>query len=303
MNILFDVVVAAIVGAIFGSFAGAQVWRIRARQLIEDKAAGEEVSAVELKRLKPLVGKMQHDRSRCLSCKHTLAWYDLIPVFSWLSTAGNCRYCKEPIGRFEILMELGLAVFFVVSYAVFRPSIDAPLEMVQFISWLIAGTVMAVLLAYDAKWFLLPEKLNILLAAVALIYVVSTFAIVGFSLVGILSLIGSLAIMSGLYLAIFVISKGEWIGFGDVVLGVGLGLLLMRWDQAYLALFLANVIALIVIAPGFIRGSLTRKSHIPFGPFLILASIITVLWGERIATETMNALSGLTSSFFYTLML
>jgi leader peptidase (prepilin peptidase)/N-methyltransferase len=292
-----------LLGAIFGSFAGAQVWRIRARQLIEDKASGEEIDQAELMRLKPLVGKLKHDRSQCLSCGHLLAWYDLIPVASWLSTAGKCRYCRSAIGRFEIIMELGLAAFFVASYLVFRPGLDAPLELVQFVAWLAAGTVMSILLAYDAKWFLLPERLNILLAAIALLYAASTFAIIGFSIEGLASLTGSLAIMSGLYLVIFVISKGEWIGFGDVVLGVGLGLLLMRWDQAYLALFLANVIALIVIAPGFIRGSLTRKSHIPFGPFLILASIITVLWGERIATETMNALSGLTSSFFYTLML
>lgn len=292
-----------LLGAILGSFAGAQVWRIRARQLIEDKAAGEEVDAAELRRLKPLVGKVKNDRSRCLSCKHTLAWYDLVPIVSWLSTAGKCRYCKKPIGKFEILIELGLAAFFAASYVVFRPSIDAPLEMMQFISWLAAGTVMAVLLAYDAKWFLLPERLNVLLAAIALIYVVSTFAIVGFSLVGTLSLIGSLAIMSGLYLAIFVVSKGEWIGFGDVVLGVGLGLLLMRWEQAYLALFLANIIALLVIIPGYVRGTLSRKSHIPFGPFLILGTVFTVLWGEQLARTTMGFLSDLTSSFIYPLML
>jgi len=290
-------------GAIFGSFAGAQVWRIRAHQLVEDKAAGEQVDAAELKRLKPLLGKLKQDRSRCLSCGHTLGWYDLIPVISWLSTAGRCRYCKKAIGRFEIFIELGLAVFFVASYMVFRPSFDAPLELLQLLSWLAAGTVMAILLAYDAKWFLLPERLNILLAAIALVYVAATFAITGFSVEGLISLVGSLAIMSGLYLLIFVFSKGEWIGFGDVVLGVGLGLLLMEWGQAYLALFLANVIALIVIAPGYIKGSLTRKSHIPFGPFLILATAITVLWGEQIARQTMSFLSGLTSSFFYTLML
>lgn len=290
-------------GAIFGSFAGAQVWRIRARQLIEDEAAGEEVDLMELKRLRPLVGQIKSDRSRCLSCGHTLAWYDLIPVMSWLSTAGRCRYCKKAIGWFEIIMELGLAFFFVASYIVFRPSLAAPLEMVQFVSWLIAGTVMAILLAYDAKWFLLPEKLNILLAVVSTIFAVASFALAGFSMIGVMSLAGAVAIMSGLYLVIFIISRGEWIGFGDVVLGVGLGLLLMRWEQAYLALFLANIIALLVIAPGYARGKLGRKSHIPFGPFLIIATVITVFWGEQIARAVMDLLSGLTSSLFYTLML
>ena len=60
-------ILIGILGAAFGSFAGAQVWRLRARQLVEDKKAGEKVSAKEFKKLSPLIKKTSKDRSRCLT--------------------------------------------------------------------------------------------------------------------------------------------------------------------------------------------------------------------------------------------
>ena len=81
MSIIFG-----LLGAIFGSFVGAQVWRLRARQLKEDQQAGEKVDKKEMKRLSHLLKKnVRSDRSRCLHCSHVLAWYDLIPLVSWLS--------------------------------------------------------------------------------------------------------------------------------------------------------------------------------------------------------------------------
>ena len=85
-------VLVGFLGAILGSFAGAQIWRLRARQLMEDKKAGEKVDQKELKKLSPLIKKISKDRSRCLSCGHELKWYDLIPVVSWVAGLGRCRY-------------------------------------------------------------------------------------------------------------------------------------------------------------------------------------------------------------------
>ena len=89
-------VLAGVLGAILGSFVGAQIWRLRARQLTEDKKAGERVDRKELKKLSPLIKKVSKDRSRCLSCGHELALYDLIPVFSWVivnSLLVGWRFC------------------------------------------------------------------------------------------------------------------------------------------------------------------------------------------------------------------
>ena len=71
-------VIAGFLGAILGSFVGAQVWRLRARQLTEDKKAGEKVDQKELKRLSPLIKKVSKDRSRCLSCGHELSFFFLL---------------------------------------------------------------------------------------------------------------------------------------------------------------------------------------------------------------------------------
>lgn len=165
-------VVLAIFGAAFGSFAAAQVWRLRARQLRADVAIGDpDVDAKEYKRLRPLLEKdLRNDRSQCLSCGHTLAWYDLIPLVSWVSLAGKCRYCHVPIGRFELLMELGMALFFAISYLAWPQSLDSSLAIAQFGVWLLAGIVLAINIAYDAKWFLLLDSMNITLAGIGLVY-------------------------------------------------------------------------------------------------------------------------------------
>jgi len=270
----------AIAGAIFGSFAGAQVWRLRARELAQDKHDGEAVDMHEYRRLSPLIVKASQDRSRCLHCGHTLAWYDLLPLASWLSTAGKCRYCKKNIGWFEPLMEVGFAVFFVLSYLFFAPTLGSIDGIARLTLWLVAGVLMGILLAYDAKWFILPEKLNIALGVVGAMYAAITLMQQGISLDTLLSLVGSLLIMSGLYLLIFIVSRGEWIGFGDVILGVGLGFVLLSWERAFLALFLANVLGLLAVLPAYIQRKVTGKTPIPFGPFLIIATILVVLYGE-----------------------
>ena len=96
-------------GAVLASFAVAQVWRIRARQLKHEMESGEEVDKTEWKKLKSLARvKQRDDRSKCLHCEYTLRSYDLIPVVSWLSLGGKCRKCRKPIGATEFVAEIAL---------------------------------------------------------------------------------------------------------------------------------------------------------------------------------------------------
>ena len=104
------IAILAVLGALLGSFAVAQVWRLRARQLVIDERDGEPVDKAELRRLRGLLRPVTGDRSECLHCHHQLAWYDLLPVVSWLSLSGKCRYCKAPIGTTELLAEVFLAM-------------------------------------------------------------------------------------------------------------------------------------------------------------------------------------------------
>jgi prepilin signal peptidase PulO-like enzyme (type II secretory pathway) len=276
-------VALVLVGACMGSFAGATVWRLRARQLVRDKKNHEAVSGKEFNKLEKLAHtKLSSDRSRCLHCDYTLKWYDLIPVVSWLSLRGKCRNCHKPIGYFELLIELGVIAFFVVSYALWPFTLDTGLEITRFIIWLVSGVVLAMLFSYDAKWFLLPDRLTIVLAMLGVGTVAIAAVQSGNPLLSILSALGSVAILSGLYLGLYLISKGKWVGFGDVKLGVGLALLLIDWQLALIALFLANLIGSLIVIPGLASGKLKRSSRVPFGPLLILGAILAQFIGPAI---------------------
>lgn len=276
MNEVIVYVALALIGVCLGSFAGATVWRLRAKQLDTDKKAGEPYDHKEYGRLKKLLGKSTlKDRSRCLECGYELKWYDLIPLVSWLSLRGKCRDCKHPIGVFEPLMEIGVAAFFVLSYAFWPGGVTSGLEIAHLVLWLIAGVIMAVLFAYDYKWFLLPDRFVVALAVVGL-------AVVGVSAaetqdIGgtLLTALGSVGLLSGLYAVLFAVSQGRWVGFGDVKLGVGLGLILVDWQLAAVALFLANFIGCLVVIPLLATKKLKRTSHVPFGPMLIAGTILS----------------------------
>lgn len=287
-------VVLAGLGLVFGSFAGAQVWRLRARQLVEDKTAGEKVDAKEYRQLVDLAKQPAlKDRSRCLSCHHELAWYDLVPFASWLSTKGKCRYCKKSIGHFEPLIEIGVAVFFVLSFIFWPIELTTAVEIVRFIIWLISGVTLAILFAYDAKWFLLPDRIVFPLIGLSIVF--AALGLIGVTDVvpALISMAGAVLILSGLYLFIWVISKGKWIGFGDVKLGVALGLLLGQWELAFLALFLANFIGCLIVIPGLATKKLSRTTQIPFGPMLIGGFFLAALFGTPLISWYLSVTSTL----------
>jgi prepilin signal peptidase PulO-like enzyme (type II secretory pathway) len=285
-------IVLGLFGLGLGSFAGAMVWRLRARQLVEDKAAGESVDNKELKQLLSLTrATFTTDRSHCLHCHHPLAWYDLLPLVSWMSTKGECRYCQAKIGWFEPIIELSVAVVFVISYLVWPDILGLSLfSTLQFALWLGAVVLLAILFAYDLKWFLLPN-----LAMFPLIGIAAAFALL--EVVGsqdiaatILNIFFAIAILSGMYLLLWVMSKGRWIGFGDVKLGLALALLLADWKLAFVALFAANLVGCLVVAPGLITGKLTRSSRVPFGPLLIIGGVFAMLFGDSIVSWYLQVL-------------
>ncbi len=283
MSVLFIFVALALFGLILGSFSGATVWRIRARQLRDDKKQGEKVSKKEYDRLSPLLHKkMSKDRSQCLHCGYELTWYDLIPLVSWITLRGRCRECKKPIGIFEPLIELGLALYFVLSYALWPVPIEGFFGVSSFILWLVAGVGLAILAAYDAKWSLLPDKVNIAVIGLGLLSLASMVIQSDQPLLQLASAVGAVGVLSGLYLLLYVISKGRWIGFGDIKLGLGLALLLGDWRLALIALFMANLVGCLVVIPLLVTKRLQRTSHVPFGPFLIAGMIIAQFVGPTL---------------------
>ena len=271
-------------GLVLGSFAGATVWRLRARQLVADKKAGEHVDHAEYTKLKKLASeKTSKDRSRCLHCGYELKWYDLVPLVSWLTLRGRCRNCHKEIGRMEPLIELGTAAFFVASYAFWPVELVGALPIAIFALWLLSGIGLAIMFAYDSKWYLLPDKINFAVIGLGLATAVLTIIDSPDKIGTLLSILGAVAVLSGIYFALYIISKGRWIGFGDIKLGLGLALLLSDWKLALIALFAANLIGCLIVIPLMVSGKLKRDSRVPFGPLLIAGAVITKLVGAGIA--------------------
>lgn len=272
-----------VLGLLMGSFAGASVWRLRARQVVEEKEDGETVDAKELKLLKKIAKiSVKNDRSQCLHCGHQLAWYDLLPLVSWALLRGRCRYCRTWIGWFEPVIELSTAGLFALSYFFWPLPLWSPVSAVLLALWLIAAVGLVILFFYDAKWSYLPDKamfpvigVGVVAATVHIITAINPAEVF-------VSTAAACMILSGLYYALYMFSGGRWVGFGDVKLGLALALLLADYRLALLTLFLANVIGCFIVLPGMISHRLGRYSRVPFGPMLILGFVVAGLWGQSI---------------------
>ncbi|MDB5161907.1 MAG: putative Prepilin peptidase [Candidatus Saccharibacteria bacterium] len=272
-----------LLGLVLGSFAGASVWRLRARQLKDDKKAGEEVDKKEYAKLaKLLKHTVMKDRSQCLHCGYELTWRDLVPLFSWLSLGGRCRECRKPIGYFEPIIELGVAAYFILSFVLWPVTLVGFIPCFIFALWLIGGVLMAMLFAYDAKWLLLPDRINYALIGIGVVTAVLTIAIDPKPFDALLGILGGLLILSGTYLLLYIISNGRWIGFGDIKLGAGLALLIADWRIALMALFFANLIGTLIVIPMLATKRMKRNSHLPFGPLLIAGAILAKFVGLMI---------------------
>jgi len=253
------ILIFGLLGLAFGSFVNALVWRLHERR--------DFVS----------------ERSECVKCHHQLAWYDLIPVVSWVLLRGKCRYCKKSISVQYPAVELATSALFVISYVFWPLNVSELAPQILLGIWCIMLVILMALLVYDARWYLLPDKLTYPLIALAAVFgTLYQFVVVDASVLQVVSeLTLGMVSVAGLYYVLYAYSKGKWVGFGDVKLGIAMGLIL-GWQLGLLSVFLANLIGLIYILPGMLGGKLTPQSKIPFGPFLIVGLIVAYLFGAAI---------------------
>ncbi len=218
-------------------------------------------------------GKTLKGRSFCPSCKHELSWLDLFPIFSFLFLRGKCRYCNKKISIQYPLVEIATGVLFVLVSSFFSPISTV------FLFYITA--VLVIIFVYDLKHFIIPDK--VLLPAIIITFIYQL--VFNFKLVP--NLIIASLIASGFFLLIFLISRGKWMGFGDVKLAVIMGLVLGLPNvltALFLAFFFGAIIGVILMV--FERKSL--KSEIPFGPFLIMGTFIAMLFGSQIIQWYLN---------------
>jgi len=208
--------------------------------------------------------------SHCTSCNHKLAWYDNIPVFSYLTLGGKCRYCKDKISIQYPFVESLNAFVYLIIYLFFGFSLDL-------IFYSLIASVLLAIGGIDLKEQLIPDSLVISILIISVIHKSLLYFIsdIPFEIIG--SILG-LILAGGLFLLIVILSKGG-MGGGDVTLIGALGFVLGVRDifiTIFLSFILGSIISLFLL--GF--KIKTRKDPIPFGPFIILAFFITLLFGD-----------------------
>jgi leader peptidase (prepilin peptidase)/N-methyltransferase len=271
--LLMIIAVLVVIGLCLGSFANALVWRVHEQ---EEQAAKHKPDKKYLKQLSVAKG-----RSMCPDCKHELAAKDLVPVFSWLSLKGKCRYCSKPISVQYPLVELATAAVFVASYIWWPAAFDGA-QTAVFVLWLALLTGLMALLIYDVRWFLLPNRIVYPLGVIAGIQAVISIVAADQQGTALLNTILGVAVGGGIFYLLFQFSKGRWIGGGDVKLGWLLGLIAATPARSLLLIFIASVGGSLVSLPLLAAGRMKRTSLVPFGPFLIIGVIIVRLFGTDI---------------------
>jgi leader peptidase (prepilin peptidase)/N-methyltransferase len=210
-------------------------------------------------------------RSHCPYCRHRLSWSDLIPLFSYLSLGGRCRYCRGEISLQYPLVEAALGASALVLWAKFGFTL-------AFLIYLSLLTSLVILFVYDLKHMILPDTIVIPGFILALLGFLATY---GVGLSSLTSLALGILVGGGALGLLYLAGQGNWLGLGDVKLGALLGALL-GWPSVSVGLLTAFLLGSVVSL--FLLAFRIRKMHspIPFGPFLVGGGLIALLWGEEL---------------------
>jgi leader peptidase (prepilin peptidase)/N-methyltransferase len=226
-------------------------------------------------------------RSRCPRCQRPIAWYENIPVFSWVALRGRCRGCQLPISAQYPAVEVAIALLWFWAFAMF-PVLLA-LRVAMF------ATMLAGIAVTDALYYLIPDGFTVF----GLIWILVTSVLA--------SLVGSPGLFASPYDAVLgacvgagaisivgwlgeVALKKEAMGFGDVTLMAVVGAALGP-ARTLLTVFVgaavgAVVFLVFVIPIVWLRSKRLGRSFetplVPFGVFLAPAAFITLLWGNRL---------------------
>ncbi len=235
---------AAVVGAIFGSFLNVVAYRL---------PRGESLS---------------RPRSRCPQCETPIKPYDNVPVLSWLALRGRCRSCRAPISARYPLVEAvtGLLCALVV--------LDKGLDEDA-----VLGVVLVLLLVpitlIDLDHRIIPNKLTLLGAVLApAILALTAPEAIPEHLIA--------AAGAGGFFLLVVLAYPRGMGMGDVKLAFVLGLFLGR--DVVPGLFVALVVGTLVGAAIMARKGVAdgRKTAVPFGPFLALGGVVALFAGDAL---------------------
>lgn len=266
------IIIFFITGLIVGSFLGAANYRLK---IAED-----------------IVWK----RSHCPHCKKTIRWYDNIPLLSFIILFGRCRDCRKYISWEYPIIELMTGLLFAgVAFKYF----GAPLLGIAGISsgalstntiidmsfLLFAVCYLVLIFWHDYDYMLISDAVVYPAIIATFFYQVYRYVRTPLSIADLGSplasaFVAALAAASFFFFLIW-ISKGKWIGGGDVKLGFLAGLI-VGWPKILFVLFLTYLIGSAVSLALIALKKKTWKSQIPFGPFMVAAILIVLFFSDRI---------------------
>lgn len=251
-----------VLGLVFGSFTNVLIARIPEKESL-------------------------NTRSKCPRCGKEIRWYDNVPVLAWFYLKGKCRNCDQPISWMYPAVELFTgAMWLLITVLTGANLIPSP-----FVAGLYILMMLSIALAMiDFRTLTLPNKLVATFTIVAFAAVIAqilyeTFRTGVFPTYEALTALGACAVYGVLYFALWFISYGKWLGFGDVKLVPSLGLLAGFFGiaAAIIGFFAPFLIAGIPLAALMFIGVLKRKTKVPFGPFLLIGVWVAILFSEPIA--------------------
>ena len=246
-----EIVLVILIGLAVGSFLNVVIYRTRSQKKITG-------------------------RSECRFCGKLVRWSDNIPVISSLLLRARCRNCQKFFGWQYALVELGTALIFLELY--FKFGLNSTFGFLTVLS-----SFLILIFVYDFRWSLIPDHFSLPAVIVAIGYQFSLKT--DFQDVLVAALIGG-----GFFAVQYALSRGRWIGSGDIRLGLLMGIIL-GWQMLLVALFIAYLAGALI---GLIMMAAKRKklkSEIPFGTFLTAATFVSLLWGQGILDWYLNFLN------------
>jgi leader peptidase (prepilin peptidase)/N-methyltransferase len=245
------VVLAALFGAIIGSFLNVVVYRL---------PRGESLST---------------PRSRCPSCETPIKPYDNVPVFAWLWLRGRCRSCSEPISARYPLVEASTAVLCAAAVATQHSTGRAVLGFALVL-------VLVPLALIDLETRLLPNRITG--PAVILALVIGTALDPSGEVERLIA-----GVAAGGFLFIAWLAYPGGMGLGDVKLAAVLGLFLGRsvGPAMLVALVAGLVVGIVIINRVGVEAG--RKTKVPFGPFLALGGVVGIFAGNAIVSAYLSS--------------
>lgn len=236
-----------LLGVLFGSFLNVLIYRIPKKEEFVKTA------------------------SHCMSCNHKLAWYDNIPIISWLTLKGKCRYCKTKLSAQYPIIEASNGLLWLFTFLISGINIHS-LILCGMVSGLLALSVI------DWRTYEIANGFHFYFGSLAIINLI-------FDYKNWLSYVIGFFCVSLILLAIYLISGGAAIGGGDVKLMAACGLLI-GWKNIVLALAIGCIVGSII---HIIRMKLSGAGKVlAMGPYLAIGIYVASLFGTKMISWYMS---------------